>query len=298
METHQNIENLSDFLMGILESNSGSPALDWLKVQAGQVQSSGSEAKFFLAFSRASRYFKRVPLTIGAVQNMEASGLVEGLDLTHWDVLQTARTFLLLQYPLQKSGWFHAFNQLFETADMYEHQALFASLPVMPYPEDMIPRAIDGLRTNVSLIFDAIALNNPYPAVYFPEPNWNQMVLKAIFMQRPLYQIQRLDDRNNAALANIASDYAHERWAAGRKVMPELWQLTVPFMNEEFLRDIRRVLDSPDPLEVKAGVLTCYESEFPAAKALALGFPDIVEEIEKGEISWLIIGQEFELSKN
>jgi hypothetical protein len=97
-----------------------------------------------------------------------------------------ARTDWVMKLPLEKEIWFKTINQLFETGDLYEQEALFAALPVLPFQTELIPRAIDGLRTNISLVFDAIALNNPFPSTYFPEANWNQMVLKAIFMQRPL----------------------------------------------------------------------------------------------------------------
>uniref|UniRef100_UPI00258F5AA1 EboA domain-containing protein n=1 Tax=Algoriphagus sp. TaxID=1872435 RepID=UPI00258F5AA1 len=174
---------------------------------------------------------------------------------------------------------------------------LYAALPVMPYPDDLLTRAIDGCRTNMTLIFDAIALNNPYPPAHFPEANWNQLVLKSIFMQRPIYRIQQLDERRNQALAEIASDFAHERWAAGRPVMPELWRLVVPFLNEHLLEDLKKVVFSEDQLEAEAGVLAAYQSDFAAAKDLLKSFPETVSAIEYGEISWEKIGKDFQDKK-
>jgi hypothetical protein len=283
-----------DFLQEILQNRTEKTSLDWLAQQAQKIQSLGSSTSFFLAFSQASRYFKKTPLNLSLEQKQAASALIPGFDPSHWDLLQTARTSLLLHFPQEKTSWFKAINQLFETADMHEHQALFAALPLLPFQEDLIPRAIDGLRTNISSVFDSIALNNPFPAKYFPEANWNQMVLKAVFMQRPLFRIDRFEDRRNLSLATIASDFAHERWAAGRPVMAEIWRLVVPFFDQNFLQDIQKVIASGDLLQIQAAVLACSESDFAPAQALAASHPEILSEIQTGKINWQRIGIEFQ----
>jgi hypothetical protein len=291
METQK---NLTSFLYQILENSTEKSSLDWLNLQAEKIHSEGSPTKFFLAFSQASRYFKKLPIGLSEDQKQKASKLVAGFDPSHWDLLQTARTILLLQFPQEKTAWFKAINQLFETGDMHEQQALYAALPIMPFSEELLPRAIDGCRTNMTVIFDAISLNNPFPSNYFPEANWNQMVLKAVFMQRPLYRIQGLEERRNLPLANIASDFAHERWAAGRPAMAEIWRLVVPFLNEKFLSDLNKAIASDDLLQIKAAVLACLESDFAPARELASKYPEIGKEIESGAVSWEKIGIEFQ----
>lgn len=293
METQK---NLTSFLHQILETSSEKSTGDWLKTQAEKIHSESSPTKFFLAFSQASRYFKKLPINLSEDQKKQASDLVPGFDPSHWDLLQTARSFLLLQFPQEKEKWFAVVNQLFETGDMHEQQALYAALPIMPFPEELLPRAIDGCRTNMTVIFDAIALNNPFPATYFPEANWNQLVLKAVFMQRPLYRIQGLEGRRNLPLANIAADFAHERWAAGRPVMAEIWRLIVPFLNEKFLDDLKKAISSEDLLQIKATVLACTQSDYTPAKDLANSYPEIQQQIESGAVTWEEIGIEFQTS--
>ncbi len=277
-----------------MEDRAEEKSISWLLQKADKISQSPSTTAFFLSFSQTSRHFKKENLALSEEEKAQALSLVKGFDPSYWDLLQTARTYLLLNFPQKKDRWFEAMNQLFETADMHEHQALFAALPLMPFQEDLLNRAIDGCRTNLTLIFDAIATNNPYPATHFPEANWNQMVLKAIFMQRPLYQIQQLDDRRNAALAEIASDFAHERWAAGRPVMPELWRLIVPFVDERYLEDLKKVLSSDDQMEVEAGLLACYQCDFPPAKQLLESHSEEIMAIEYGEITWEKIGADFQ----
>jgi hypothetical protein len=285
------------FFQEILAQQAGTKALEWLQIQTEKINIDPSPTKFFLAFSQASRFFKKESLNLTDGEKNRSLKLNPGFDLTHWDCLQAARTYLLLQFSPGKDAWLRAVNQLFETGDMHEQQALYAALPVMPYPKEMLNRAIEGCRTNMTLIFDAIALNNPYPATYFPEANWNQLVLKSIFMQRPIYRIQRLEERRNQALADIASDFAHERWAAGRPVMPELWRLTVPFVNEKLAEDLKKVVSSEDQQEVEAGVLAIYQCNFGPAKSLLQSFSETVSAIEQGKISWETIGKDFQDKK-
>jgi len=288
---------LAIFLAQLLESPANQKGLDWLQKQIEKISTEGVPSKFFLAFSQASRYFKKEKLELSSVQIAQADALVSGFQPQFWDQLQTARTVLMLSYPQVKDPWFTAMNQLFETADMHEHQALFAALPLMPFQEELIPRAIDGLRTNISLVFDAIALNNPFPAKYFPEANWNQLVLKAIFMQRPLYKIQSLEERRNLDLAAIARDFAHERWAAGREVMPEIWRLISPFVNEVYLEDLKKVLAIQDELQIKAALLALRESAFLPAKELLEHYPEQVASLDIEAIAWESIGSEFQRTR-
>ena len=285
---------IQEFLKKALEASAEPASLTWLAEQAEKIKSSSSPNSFFLAFSRASRYFKKeaVSWTKGATMSLPV-----GVDPSAWDSLQVARIYLVLQLPFQNESWQAILQQLFETGDMYEQQALYAALPLFPNAEGLLPRAIEGCRTNMSVVFDAISLRNPFPARFFPEANWNQLVLKAIFMQRPLYLIQDLDRRRNAALAAMATDFAHERWSAGRAVMPEVWRLLVPFMGPQYLEDLKKVLDSSDATEQKAGALAAYQSSYAPAKELLTVYPSLQEACATATYSWEDLGIEFQKNR-
>ena len=288
------IAPIQEFLKKALEVSAEPASGTWLAEQAEKIKSSTSPNSFFLAFSRASRYFKKeaVSWTEGATMS-----LPEGVDPSAWDSLQVARIYLVLQLPFQNESWQAILQQLFETGDMYEQQALYAALPLFPNAEGLLPRAIEGCRTNMSVVFDAIALRNPYPSRFFPEANWNQLVLKAIFMQRPLYLIQDLDRRRNAALAAMATDFAHERWAAGRAVMPEVWRLLVPFMGPQYLDDIKKVLAATDATEQKAGALAAYQCSYPPAQELLTAYPLLQEACATAAYGWEDLGIEFQKNR-
>jgi hypothetical protein len=71
-------------------------------------------------------------------------------------------------------------------------------------------------------VFEALACENPYPSQYFPERNFNQVVLKAMFNSIALERIVGLKSRLNPELSRMARDYAAERTAAGRSVPADL----------------------------------------------------------------------------
>jgi hypothetical protein len=291
------IEKTKIFLFELLKQQAETKSMEWLVLQKEKIEKEGSYLKFYMAFGQASRFFKKAILHLTDQQKELANNIREGFSPHTWDQLQTARSYLLLHFEEKEaSSWVNALNKLFETADMHEQQSLYAAVPIMPFQAEMKERAIEGLRTNISSVFDAVALNNPYPSEYFDERAWNQMVLKAIFMQRPLYQIQNADDRANPVLAKILVDFAHERWAAGRTVMPELWRFVGPYINEENFADIQKVLQTNDPNQRKAALLACGSSNYVPAKKLLEDHSEINEAIINGEITWEHIGVEFQSS--
>jgi hypothetical protein len=138
----------------------------------------------------------------------------------------------------------------------------------------------------MTVVFNAIALDNPYPAEYLEEAAWNQLVLKTIFVGSPLHRIQGIDKRANAALASTLSDFAHERWAAKRQVPVELWRPVGPFINEKNLPDIEKLFTSGDPVQQSAAALACYHSDFPQAKTVLSQYPDFARKVTNKELTW------------
>jgi hypothetical protein len=163
---------------------------------------------------------------------------------------------------------------------------LYSSLPLMAYPESWRRRCAEGIRSNIGQVLEAIICNNPYPSEYLDEPAWNQLVLKAIFTEKPVLEIIGLKKRMNRNLAQSLSDYAHERWAARRPVNPLLWICVSPFIREDNFSDIQRVLKSEDAVERDAAALACYESAYEPARRLVEQNPELKSNIEKGRISW------------
>jgi len=116
-------------------------------------------------------------------------------------------------------------DEVYGQGDSRERQAVLRVLAWLPAPERFLALAVDACRTSIQPLFEAIACENPYPAAHFPEPNFNQMVLKALFTGVPLRRIVGLTDRVTDELRRMAADYASERRAAGRSVPADIGDL-------------------------------------------------------------------------
>jgi hypothetical protein len=71
-------------------------------------------------------------------------------------------------------------------------------------------------------VFSALASHNHFPARYLPEPAFNQLVLKALFLEVPLEHLLGLAGRIGPELRRMAEGYASERRAAGRPVPKDI----------------------------------------------------------------------------
>lgn len=203
------------------------------------------------------------------------------------NVLQLGRVYLLVRVlETDKEFFFPKVSNIMEVADTGELETFLKFLVLLPSPEDYRNVAVDALRTNIATVFDAIALNNPFPGRYFNDAQWNQMYLKAAFMQRELSLIMDVDKRANRDLVRIISDYAHERWAASREVDPYFWRPVGPFLEGALIRDMARLLQSGDKAENRAGALCCAASQNKEALELLAQYPELKMEVAQNLINW------------
>ncbi|MFM2250372.1 MAG: hypothetical protein RLZZ358_1299, partial [Bacteroidota bacterium] len=93
---------IQEFLKKALEASAEPASLSWLAEQTEKIKSSTSPNSFFLAFSRASRYFNKEAVSWTGGTTIS---LPQGVDPTAWDSLQVARIFLVLQLPFQNESW-------------------------------------------------------------------------------------------------------------------------------------------------------------------------------------------------
>lgn len=239
------------------------------------------------AFVAAPRHLPKKLVNPSEQQSAQLSNLFEGFSVNNWTVVRLARVWLLSLFDdTDQQNYVHTIQTLFETAEMNELVALYSALPVLSYPERWLATATDAVRSNIGVVLDAIALQNPYPAKHFPEGAWNQLIMKSIFNDKPVELIYGLEERRNAELTRILIDFAHERWAAGRHVPPGVWRLVIPFINEELLSDLKKLFKSAREEDRQAAALVCYFSEFEPATELLENYPLLKEEIEKGNLSW------------
>ena len=282
----------NDFLYQLIARAASASAITWLDHARARLLTSEDARPLYLAFGQAARQMSKHPLPVTEEDVRKADALRRGFNPQHWTVLEATRAVLVLTPPHSSAETYpKTLETLFTAADVNELEALYASLPLLPHPESFRARCAEGIRTNMRTVFDAIVLNNPYPADYLDEDAWNQMVLKAVFTERPLNRIYGFDGRRNARLARMLSDYAHERWAAGRAVTPELWRAVGPFLDAALVNDIPRLYGQADYRQHEAAALACSESELPAAKALLDTRPDLRASIQNGELTWQTLAE-------
>jgi hypothetical protein len=240
----------------------------WLRDCASGLAGGGTDRELFRCVSLVVRKLGKAPLALDATALALAEESRPGWDPSRWTIDQAARVRLLLAASRDGDTFVRRLDQLCATADVDELVAFYRGLPLYPDPPRHRLRAAEGLRSNMSVVFEAVAHRNPYPAEQLAEDAWNQMVLKALFVGSALDPIVGLDARANATLARMLGDYAHERWAAGRPVSPELWRCIGPFASGPLLDDLGRVLDTGKPPERAAAVLALRSSADPEARRL------------------------------
>jgi hypothetical protein len=244
------IECLRSFLKGELTEQ----AFSWLEERSkGIAQTECDEKKrqrsLFMTFSACTRYTEKKALQLTDHEIARADSVRSDWNPSQWRWDHAARVFVLLHWPAKSADSFTVIlDKIFAAADLGELEALYLALPLLPFPNAHHKRCAEGLRTNMTSVFTSIAHNNPYPKEQLNEAAWNQMVLKALFVGEPLHPIDGLDDRANATLSQMLCDYAHERWAAGRKVSPELWRPVAIEPNAQAISDLNRALGGEDRL--------------------------------------------------
>ena len=227
-------------------------AAAWLTVQRDRLRTGMSERDFNLAFSLAPRRLGKADLLLKPEDLAAAHRVRPGWDPRGWSADQAGRLVLLLAQGGDGPAFNARLRGLLATADLAETITLLRGLPLYPDPALHLAQAREGARTAMRPVFEAVAHANPYPAEVFDEAGWNQLVLKALFIETTLAPIQGLDRRANPTLMRMLCDYAHERWAAGRPVSPELWRCVGPWADDAARTDLARVLRTGTAAERQA----------------------------------------------
>ena len=268
----------------LVRANLAEDTYAWLQTRLNETLEARSAKDLFMTYSMLS---SKVPDRDPLIMTLQESPFNSYLIRQHARILDLARVYVLMRVLEEDPDYFTPkVATLIQVADTNELAAFLKYLVFFPNHEAFKNVAVEALRTNIATVFDAIALNNPYPAAFFNDQQWNQMYLKAAFMQRDLSLIMGVDERANAELTRIISDYAHERWAASRDIDPMFWRPVGGFLNESLLSDMERLFQSDDLREQYAAALCCHQSENPKAKELLDSYPEIKETLTSGNFGW------------
>ena len=268
----------------LLKDNLTDGEYQWLFSKLDRIIGSESVKELYLTYSLIP---SKIQGTDSLLMEISDLGLKEYLKLQEATVHQVARIFILVRVLEEKPIFFKSkVANIIQVADTGELETFLKFLILLPDPQDYKLQAVEALRTNIGAVFNAVAMHNPYPALYFNDQQWNQMYLKAAFMQQDLMGILSVDQRANKDLVRIISDYAHERWAASREIDPYFWRPVAPFLDGHLLGDMERLFQSDNILERRSAALCCHASPFPGAKVLLDKYPDMKRAIDTGALSW------------
>ncbi|MEO9511771.1 MAG: EboA domain-containing protein [Flavobacteriaceae bacterium] len=271
-------------LFNILKQNLDASENHWYVDKLDSILKEKSVRTLYLMYSLCSSKLSTKALN---VPKGTMPDLANYLNIHNANVLELGRIHLLVKVLEEDKEFFtEKVSNLIQIADIGELETFLKFLVLLPHSGDYQFSAVEALRTNITTIFDAISLNNPYPAMFFNEQQWNQMYLKAAFLQRDLSSILDIDKRANKNLVRIISDYAHERWAASREIDPEIWRPVSRFLNETLLQDIVKLFESENLYENRAAALCCYYANFKDAKAILEKYPDVKNQVENGLLTW------------
>ncbi|MGK4007281.1 EboA domain-containing protein [Sorangium sp. So ce1036] len=194
--------------------------------------------RFLATFTAAARVLGKAPLGLEAAEReaLAGAGFTGAADGWSLDELGRMTMITLVSRRLPAPELELLLETCYQQGDSRERQAVLRALPFVPGAERFVALAIEACRTNELPIFEAIACENPYPAACFPDLNFNQMVLKAMFMGVALARIVGLERRRSSELARIAEDFASERRAAGRSVPGDIGLLSLEHEHERATR--------------------------------------------------------------
>ncbi len=184
----------------------------------------GDVNRLLASYTGAGRHAGNSALALTPDERASLAQAAPGLAPERWTVADAARAAILLA-AAEGSGadaFVSIATACFENGDASEQQSWLRALGLMPHAERFTAIAVDSCRSHIQPTFEAIACENPFPAAHFPQNQFNQMVLKALFTGVRIERIAGLAGRLNPELSRMARDYAAERRAAGRTVPPDL----------------------------------------------------------------------------
>jgi len=209
----------------LLKRRVSDAAWDWLESERAVIRRGVTPARLSQAYTIAARRLGKQPLDLSQDERATVAAIDPDLTLAQWDVTDLGRLALLealFDEAMRSQDATALAIETYEAGDAREQQSWLRGVSLLPHDERFVTTAIDACRTNILPLFESIACENPYPARRFPDLNFNQMVLKAVFNNVALARIVGLERRLNPELSRMAAAYVSERRAAGRTVPDDI----------------------------------------------------------------------------
>lgn len=239
---------MSDYLAILLDAIdkvASAEQQQWLSEALAKLENSQDlDDDLLLVITRARRMVGHTLL--GSEAGAISTGIGKVL-IQDWEAGNTARVVLLLKaLTLQPERQEAIVTHAYQMGDEAETTALIAGIALYADDDRYKELALDSGRTNSLILFRALATYNPYPAAYYNEAEFNQLVLKSLFLGVNTNDITGLKNRANPELSRMCEDYYDERIAAQRSVPADIWLSVTPYASEHGLRILSQALSSDD----------------------------------------------------
>ena len=221
-------------LLGILRSRAEPAGWSWFERARPATTEPVDTDRLLTVYAGATWRLGRTSvgaLPLDEAEQHAASRLPDSLPLDHWGLDEVGRVLLLLSLAEAVSNdtrFVELARACYTNGAAREQQSWVRGLILLPRCERFLEAAVDACRTNIVPLFESLACENPFPSRHFPEPGFNQLVLKSLFNDIALSRIMRLETRLNCELSRMANDYVSEREAAGRSVPADIWLVVAP----------------------------------------------------------------------
>ncbi|MEM6989248.1 MAG: EboA domain-containing protein [Myxococcota bacterium] len=217
-------QSVVDALVAVVANHAEAAQQEWLQGTMGEIAGNPVLTKVRVAIARAARKLKSEAVALAG----DASALPPGPDYGRWTLRDFGRAALVLTAcdALPAEDQLTTVEALIRRSEAGEQVSLLRMALLLPEPARFTPVLIDACRTNSLDVFEAIACENPYVAQHFPEANYNQVVLKAMFMEVAVERIVGLAERVNPEMVRMASDFGDERRAAARSIPEDIERIT------------------------------------------------------------------------
>ena len=183
------------------------------------------------------------------------------LDIAAWSNGDAGRVLLILYaIRLERLATPDLVTRLYRLGDADERAVIVSALALFGSGEALRNLALDCGRSNSLALFAALAVHNPYPSRFYTEHEFNQLVLKALFIGVSIEGVQGLMERVNPELSRMCEDYLEERLAAGREFPADIWLALWPFASPEGERRLLEYASGVDPRQRYNAILALRNS--------------------------------------
>ena len=241
MSDNDSIMNSSrEILNALVSAATDAAGIDWLAAAAAEINAAAEPGEILLRLFPAARRRLGAGRLTATEQDLETT---DGrLRLGAWSPGDAGRAILLLDV-VRQGGGSELVTTVYQAGDESERISVTRALSLLDLGDNLKSLALQTGRINSKILYAALALDNPFPSAHYSEQEFNQLVLKSLFIGLPIEAVVGLTGRANASLSRMCEDYFDERTAAGREVPSDIWLALAPHASERGLKLLNEHLE-------------------------------------------------------